>query len=313
MIRRSFKRLVPLLNPVHWWDSVRANPVVLKEMRSRMRGWRSLTAVSGFLILIGGTVGMIYFGFAEAGNASAGIGIRRSIGQTIFYTIFMLQLFLVGITTPALTASSIAGEREHQTYDLLRTTLLSERSLVVGKLVASVSFALLLLIASIPIQSIGFIFGGVALGEVLLGTLILILTAFAFGAVGLFFSSMVRRARIAAVLTQIATTTLSIGFPIIALIGLSFVSAVWLPNSPVPEWLLIGIGWLIVIFSPVATAIATEVILVEEQTYFFFPAPIGGINLWLPSPWLGFTLLYTALTVLFVALAVQMVRRPEKE
>ena len=135
------------------------------------------------------------------------MAIRRTIGQTIFYTIFVLQLFLVGITTPGLTASAIAAEREHQTYDLLRTTLLSERALVLGKLLASVSFALLLIFASLPFQTIAFIFGGVAPGEVLLSVLILVLTAFAFGAIGLFFSSMIRRARVQARLRSMCCTT----------------------------------------------------------------------------------------------------------
>ena len=307
-------RAAGLLNPVRWWDAIRSNPVVLKEMRSRMRGWRAVAAVTGFLILIGGTVGMIYFGFATSGSAAQGVTIRRTIGQSIFYTIFMLQLFIVGISAPALTASAIAAEREHQTYDLLRTTLLSARALVIGKLVASVSFVLLLLIASIPLQSIGFIFGGVALGEVLLSVLLLILTALTFGSVGLFFSSFIRRARIAAVLSQVTTMTFSIGLPVLALIGMSFIGAFGvLGTSGPPEWLLLGIGWLIVITSPVATAIVTEVILVEEQTYFFFQAPVNGINLWVPSPWLGFTLLYLALAIIFLALAVQFVRRPEKQ
>jgi ABC-type transport system involved in multi-copper enzyme maturation permease subunit len=311
MIARVARRF----NPVRWWDSIRSNPVVLKEMRSRMRGWRAVAAVTGFLVVIGGTVGMIYFGFATSGSAAQGVTIRRTIGQSIFYTIFLLQLFLVGVSAPAMTASAIAAEREHQTYDLLRTTLLSARALVTGKLVASISFVLLLLIASIPVQSIGFIFGGVTPGEVLLGMLLLILTATAFGSVGMFFSSIIRRARIAAVLTQITTMTFSIGLPVVALIAISFFGAFGFMNSSSApaEWLLLGIGWLVVITSPVATAIVTEIILANEQTYFFFQAPVGGINVWVPSPWLGFTVLYAALTVIFLALAVQVVRKPEKQ
>ncbi|HUF38088.1 MAG TPA: ABC transporter permease subunit [Anaerolineales bacterium] len=306
-------RTVKWLNPVRWWEAVRANPVVLKEMRSRMRGWRALVSLAGFLVLIGGTIGMIYLGFAQSGTAAQGVTIRKTIGQTIFYTIFMLQLFIVGISAPGLTASAIAGEREHQTYDLLRTTLLSARSLVIGKLVASISFVLLLLIASLPIQSIGFIFGGIAIGEIAIGVLILVLTAVTFGAAGLFFSSVIRRARIAAVLTQVTTLTFSVGFPLIVLIGIMFISGFGLGTSnSAAEWLILGIGWLVVITSPVATAIVTEIVLVNEQSYFFFNIPINGVNVWVPSPWLGFTLLYSALAILFLALSVQMVRRPER-
>lgn len=311
-------RLRSYLNPLAWWTWISENPVIQKEMRSRMRGWRAIAGLTAFLVLIGGTVAMIYFGFATAGGLSQGVTVRKTIGQSVFYTIYVMQLFIVAITAPGLTAGGIAIEREHQTYDLLRTTLLSARALVTGKLLAAVSFTLILIIASVPLQSLGFIFGGVSLGEVVVGTVILVLTALNFGAVGLFFSSLVRRARIATVLSQITTMTFTVGLPILALVSISVIEALYYNSlSRPPEWLLLGLGWLIAIGSPIATAVVTEVILVNEQTLFFFntSSSLSGFpfSAWVPSPWLGFVLLYGALTLAFIALTVRVIKRPDRQ
>ena len=309
------KSLVALLNPVLIWHSIRTNPVILKEMRSRMRGWRAMVGLTAFLVLIGGTVAMIYFGFTQSGATLQGVNTRKSIGQSIFYTIYMIQLFIIILTAPGLTAGGIAAEREQQTYDLLRTTLLSARSLVTGKLFAAVSFVLLLFFSSVPLQGIGFIFGGVSFGEVLIGFLILVLTALNFGAIGLFFSSLVRRTRVATVLSQITTMLFSVAIPILTLVGFAILDSLYYSRTfQIPEWIFLTFGWLISITSPIATAVVSEVLLIEQQTYFFAQYPVFTSNpVPVPSPWLGFVILYPLLTIFFLAMTIRIVRRPERQ
>ncbi len=308
------RRALEWFNPAAWWNTIQANPVILKEMRSRMRGWKSITALTAFLVVVGGTIGMIYFGFVQSGAGLQGVTARKSVGQSIFFTIYIIQLLVVALSAPTLTSGAIASEREAQTYDLLRTTLLSARALVTGKLVAAVAFVLLLLLASLPLQSIGFIFGGISIGEIVVGSLILLLTALNFGAVGLFFSSIVRRSRIATVLSQITTMSFTIALPIAALFAISILDSMFynrLPRSA--ELVYFALGWLVMIGSPIATAITTEIMLIEEQTFFFFQLSIGGSQIWVPSPWLGFTILYLFLAAAFLFLAIRVVRQPEKQ
>lgn len=302
------------IRPRDWWNLVWENPVILKEMRSRMRGWRAILGLTGFLLLIGGTVGLIYIAFFQSGAAVSGVTARKNIGQTIFYTIYCMQLFIVALAAPGMTAGAIASEREQQTYDLLRTTLLTARALVLGKLIAAISFALLLLIASLPLQSIGFLFGGISLGEVVIGILIIVLTAFNFGAIGLFFSAIVHRSRIATVISQAVTMTLTIVLPILAIVGLAVVASFYAARtSSPPELLLVVIGWLVATASPIATAVVTELMLVEQQSLFIFQVPISGTQVWLPQPWIGFAVLYVLSTLLFIFLTVRIVRRPERQ
>ncbi len=310
MVRRSLAALYPR----NLWNSIRSNPVILKEMRSRMRGWRAMVGLTAFLILIGGTVGMIYLGYSQYGSTLQGVNTRKNIGQSIFYTIYLIQLFIVILTSPGLTAGAIASEREQQTYDLLRTTLLSARSLVIGKLFAAVSFVLLLFLSSLPLQGIGFIFGGVGFGELLLGFWILVLTALAFGAIGLFFSSIVKRARIATVLSQITTMSFSVVIPILTLVGFAILDSLYYnSNIQVPDWLIASIMWLVGITSPIATAVASEIFLIEQQSYLFYRISISGTTMNIPSPWIGFSILYILLTFGFLLLTIGIIRRPEHQ
>ncbi len=305
--------LLRRFRPVSW---IRENPVILKEMRSRMRGWRSFLSLTGFIILLGSFVGTIYMTFASANNAFPDINARKEFGQALFYTIYSIELVAVCLISPSLTAGGIASEKESQTFDLLRTTLLSARALVTGKLLAAISFVLLLLFATLPILSIAFMFGGVTVSELLVGTLILILTALFFGAIGLFYSSFITRARIATVLSQGTVVLITIGLPIFALMSISIieVSTFSSPNSVIRETILLIFGWLIAIASPVATAVVTELILIEEQSLFFIRVPIGsGNGVLTPSPWLGFVALYPLLTVLVMWLTVRIVRRTARQ
>ena len=302
------------LNPRRMMTSIRENPVILKEMRSRMRGWRAMLGITAFLLLIGGTVSIIYFSFFQSNSTIQGINMRKNIGQSIFFTIYMIQLLIVMLTSPGLTAGAIATEREQQTFDLLRTTLLSARSLVFGKLIAATSFVLLLFLTSIPLQGIGFIFGGVSLGELLLGLLILVLTALNFGAIGLFYSSIAKRSRIATVLSQITTMGFSVALPVMGLFSLAIFDSFFFnsANQP-PDWLILVIGWLIAIASPAATAIASEIFLIEQQSFFLVTMPISGTQTAFPSPWIGFAILYPLLTIFFISLTIRIVKRPEKQ
>jgi hypothetical protein len=99
-----------------------------------------------------------------------------------------------------LTAGAIAGERERQTLIPLQITLLSPRSIVFGKLLASLAFVVLLVVAALPFLSVSFLLGGVAASEVAKGVGMVLVIALAIAALSLASSSAARR-------TQTATVT----------------------------------------------------------------------------------------------------------
>ena len=115
------------------------NPVVLKELRGRMRGARAFVVLTIYLALLGAFASLIYVAVSESSTRTSGQANVGEIGRTLFGGIVAIEMLLVSFIAPAFTAGSISGEREHQTYDLLRTTLLPSRALVLGKLLSSMA------------------------------------------------------------------------------------------------------------------------------------------------------------------------------
>src|SRR5205085_6000411 len=99
------------------------------------------------------------FGVSQAQAAS-------SAGRSIYHWLLFVMLALICFIVPGLTAGAIAGERERQTLIPLQITLLSPRSIVFGKLLASLAFVVLLVVAALPFLSVSFLLGGVAASEV---------------------------------------------------------------------------------------------------------------------------------------------------
>jgi hypothetical protein len=115
------------------------------------------------------------------------------VSTTIFRALTVWELVLVLFIAPVLTAAAIAGEKERQTLDLLLCTRVRPSSIVIGKLVASLLFALLLLVASVPVFSVVFLFGGVELSQVIGVAAVLGMTAVVLGALGILCSTVMRR------------------------------------------------------------------------------------------------------------------------
>src|SRR5260221_1880651 len=167
----------PLRRP-RWRLRPTRNPIVLKELRGRMRGMRAFVVMSVYLLLLSGFATLLYVVSSASLTAGGYYGGQiGQIGRILFAGIVGIELFLVTFIVPSFTAGAISGERERQTYDLLRTTLLTARSMIYGKLVSALSYVLLLLLAAIPLQSIAFLFGGVTELELLLSFVILMVTS----------------------------------------------------------------------------------------------------------------------------------------
>ena len=72
-------------------------------------------------------------------------------------------------------------------------TLIPPFSIIWGKLLASISFILLLLLLSVPIFSLVFLFGGIELDQVLYAFIVMAVTALTLGTIGIAFSTWLRR------------------------------------------------------------------------------------------------------------------------
>ncbi len=92
--------------------------------------------------------------------------LKQGSGKALFL-LFATQIGAITILLPIIAAGAIAGERERGTYDLLFTTPLPARSIVLAKTAAPMLFVLLGLVATAPPVSALYLLGGVSFDAVL--------------------------------------------------------------------------------------------------------------------------------------------------
>jgi hypothetical protein len=157
-------------------------------MRSRMRGGRAFTLMTVYVGLLGLGLLTTMAALWESGPSRGPIQDFGVIGRQTFALLSLLQLGLVSVLAPALTSGAITVEREQLTLDLLRLTRLSSSSILLGKLASSLSYLLLLVMSSLPLTGICFLFGGVSPVEFLLAYGLTIAFGFLLGTLGLWWS-----------------------------------------------------------------------------------------------------------------------------
>lgn len=209
------------LRPADWrarsfnWSALQFwnNPMLTKELRSRMRGWKSPLTIAAYLLVLGG-VGCAYYLLQSYQARYSGLGPQ--IGLQLFAVLSVFQLLLVAFITPALTVGAISGERERQTFDLLLCTRLTPWAIVFGKLFSGMAYSLLLLVAGLPLLSIVFLLGGISLSNLALTFLVLAMNAITFAVIGLFCSALFRRTQVSTIVAYGAVFFLLIGASIVA-------------------------------------------------------------------------------------------------
>lgn len=173
--------------------------VILKELRSQMRGGRAFALLGAYLLLLIAfewSISKVFLTNSEKMGAES-----YKLGFMLFTTLSLFQLLLISFLTPSFTAGAISREKEQQTFDLLVVSEISPLSVILGKLVSSLGYVFLLILASIPVMSTVFLFGSVSPHDFLATFLILIVTTITFGSIGIFFSSLVRKTQVATALT----------------------------------------------------------------------------------------------------------------
>jgi len=176
---------------------MKINPVLHKELKIRVRGWRAAGMIGIYLIFLALTASFVMI-MSRQDYYRTTIDPQLAIGS---YTgLAIMQFVLISFIAPALTTGAISGEREKQTLDLLLCTRMTPFSIIIGKLFASISQIVLLIVASLPIFSTVFLFGGISFKELLQLFGFFIIISITFGSIGIFFSSYFKRTTAANVL-----------------------------------------------------------------------------------------------------------------
>lgn len=170
---------------------LRINPLLSKELRIRMRNWRTFGMISLYLLALAGFT--VLFFLSSFTMIREGYSSMAEVGRNLFTFLAIVQFVIVSLLVPSLVGNAISGERERQTIDLLTCTQLSSFGIVIGKLAAALSTVVLLIVASLPLYGFIFLLGGVSLLEVLILFLVILGVAFLVGCWSLMFSALFKR------------------------------------------------------------------------------------------------------------------------
>lgn len=190
------------------------NPVLARELKERMRRRRSGVVLTAYLLLLGGAMWLLYLG-ASSGTDGPSVLRLASLGRAAFQTLLFAMLILVCFIVPGLAAGGIAGERERQTLLPMQVTLLRPRSILLGKLGASLAFVTYLVVAALPFMGVTFLLGGVEPGEVVRGVAMVLVVAAMLASLALTCSTLMRRVQGATVMSY-ALVALLMGGPFVA-------------------------------------------------------------------------------------------------
>ncbi len=215
---------------------VRLNPVIVREMRAQMRGARAFITLTGYLLVLGiltyGVYRLTIAGFTNSYGYSNAVQ-TAIIGKALFVVLAFLDLLLLCFVTPALTSGALSGEHERGTYDLLMATPLTPAAIFWGKFIPAMTYAFLLILASIPTFSIAYLFGGVTVRDMVQVILILSGTAIMFGALALWLSAALRRTARATIVAYILVALIIFGSLFVwGLLGLRMAIQGRLVDSP---------------------------------------------------------------------------------
>lgn len=192
------------------------NPVFARELKQRMRGRHVWLVVTIYLSILAVILRWVYVNATaneQFNQFDGGVDLLTSAtaGRAIFQWLLFFMLLLVCFIVPGLTAGAISGERERQTLISLQLTLLRPQAIVVGKLLASLAFVFLLLVASLPLLTVPFLVGGVSMPEVAKGLVMVLATAVTLACLTLACSALFRRTQAATVVAYGVSLSMVLG------------------------------------------------------------------------------------------------------
>lgn len=292
---------------------MQANPVIVKELRGRMRGWRAAGVLSLYLVVLSGVTLLFYMFTRTTAQYSYNGTEAAQIGRGIFGALVVFQTIMVSLLTPGFTAGSITSEREQKTYDLLMTTLLPPRSVIFGKLGSALAYVVLLIIAIAPLESLAFMFGGVSPEEIILSQVVMLAAALLFASVGMFWSSMFRSSVGSNVITYGTLLFLLVGVPLLYSIIVTTMTIPSINSTGTPITQTVGfvyISGVVLSSNPLVAMALSDTFLLNGDPLFIYNTTklLNGRSIFVVSPWLIFCLEAAILSILLIAVAIRAVR-----
>ncbi|HKP84810.1 MAG TPA: ABC transporter permease subunit [Blastocatellia bacterium] len=267
------------------------NPILIKEMRTRMRGKRAFLVLTGYVLTLSLILGLIFLVLSK----NAPTSVISQAGRVLTPVLIFVQMGLICLIAPTFSASAISSEREQQTFDLLIASLARPTTIVFGKVGAALSYLLLTLFGSLPLIALTYSLGGVDLGDIAKSYLIMIVAGVTFCSLSFLWSTLIRRGVLAQLTSLIAVIFLVAALPALAM----FFSALAGSFNQGPSNNFINLMFMLLRTNPFA-AIAS---LIPG-----FPVPntiwLHGVPIWVTQ-----VIFYLLLTALSLYLSLKRLER----
>lgn len=180
---------------------MRINPIVKKDLQVSARSMRiswGLLAYEGVLTL---AFLLALLVIQEETQQFYNSGNIYSYLVYLFPVVAIVQVCIVALIMPIITASAISGEKERQTFDIMLTTCMSPFSIVVGKVFSAMMRILFFVVASLPIMGLSFVVGGLSWSNLFYFILSIILLCIFSGSIGILCSAFCRKSISAVILS----------------------------------------------------------------------------------------------------------------
>lgn len=210
---------------VPFWSGVVT--VARLELRQRVRSSRWVLVLvvwaAVLLLLTGGITWSVRRAYLADG-LDVPAQAEAQAGRLVFGLVTLLVLSLAALVVPALTATSINGDRAAGVLATLQTTLLTPVQIVAGKLLAAWAVALALVATATPFLVWSFVGSQAPIGRLLVVLAVLAVTLLVICAIGLGWSSVTARTSSSTLLTYLCVVFLGLGLPVLFAISVPLVN-----------------------------------------------------------------------------------------
>lgn len=170
---------------------MRLNPIVKKDVKVQSRSMKICWGVFAYELILALVFFLAMFIIQQENMYS--IDNIYSALVWLYPVLAVTQFVILGVIVPVRTASSISGEKERQTFDIMMTTGMTPFSVIMGKVMTAIVQSMLFVIASMPIMALSFVIGGMSWSYLFWFFAIALLISLFSASIGILCSSLCKR------------------------------------------------------------------------------------------------------------------------
>lgn len=178
---------------------MKMNPVYKRETMVSSRSFK----LALILMIFNGILALV--ALLNMYSALAQVHLTAEIQYSSFLDLYVfvavLEFVMLIFIMPAITAGSISGERERQTLELMLTTQMTPVDIVMGKMMASLSTMMIMIVSSFPILAMVFVYGGVTMHDMGMLLLCYVAAALFIGSLGTCCSAVFQKSTLSTVVS----------------------------------------------------------------------------------------------------------------